>query len=454
MSAADIRDWDNRHHLHPWDAMWSLGAADRTITSGGDGIYLYDADGRKLIDGPGGMWCVQIGHGRREMAQAIGEQALRLSYNSPWGFANEPAARLARKLAELSPGDLNTVMFTTGGSTAVDTALRFAHFYNNRLGRPEKKAVISRERSYHGSTYLAASVSGKERFASWFDRDARVHFLPDISPNLRPAGMSLEDWAAAKAQDLDDAIRHMGPERVAAFIAEPILASGGVVIPAPGYYQRCREVCRRHDVLFIADEVVTAFGRLGHWFASQEVFGVEPDLITCAKGLTSGYLPLGACLISDRLIAEVSGPDQESILFSNGYTYSAHPVCCAAALENIRIIEAEGLLEHVRTIAPHFLERLHALRRHAIVGDTRGMGLVGCVEGRPQGPGDRFSRDLAFGTQVDQVCEELGLVVRPLVNMCVFSPPLIITADQIDAMFDILDRAIGQVAVDLERRAG
>ena len=454
MSAADIRDWDNRHHLHPWDAMWSLGAADRTITTGGDGIYLYDAHGRKLIDGPGGMWCVQIGHGRREMAQAIAEQALQLSYNSPWGFANAPSARLARKLAELSPGDLNTVMFTTGGSTAVDTALRFAHFYNNRLGRPEKKAVISRERSYHGSTYLSASVSGKERFASWFDRDARVHFLPDISPNLRPAGMSPEDWAAAKAQDLDDAIRHMGPERVAAFIAEPILASGGVVIPAPGYYKRCREICRRHDVLFIADEVVTAFGRLGHWFASQEVFGVEPDLITCAKGLTSGYLPLGACLISDRLIAEVSGPDQESILFSNGYTYSAHPVCCAAALENIRIIEEEGLLEHVRAIAPHFLERLHALRRHPIVGDTRGLGLVGCVEGRPQGPGDRFSRDLAFGTRVDEVCEELGLVVRPLVNMCVFSPPLIITADQIDAMFDILDRAIGQVAVDLERRAG
>ena len=454
MSTADIRDWDNRHHLHPWDAMWSFGSADRTVTVRGEGIHLYDDRGRRLIDGPGGMWCVQIGHGRREMAAVIAEQAMRLSYNSPWGFANEPAARLARKLAELAPGDLNTVMFTTGGSTAVDTALRFTHFYNNRLGRPDKKVVISRERSYHGSTYLSASVSGKERFASWFDRDARVHFLPDISPNLRPAGMSLEDWAAAKAQDLDDAIRHMGAERVAAFIAEPILASGGVVIPAPGYYQRCREVCRRHDVLFIADEVVTAFGRLGHWFASQEVFGVEPDLITCAKGLTSGYLPLGACLISDRLIAQVSGPDQESILFSNGYTYSAHPVCCAAALENIRIIEAEGLLEHVRAIAPHFLERLHALRRHPIVGDTRGLGLVGCVEGRPQGPGDRFSRDLAFGTRVDEVCEELGLVVRPLVNMCVFSPPLIITADQIDAMFDILDRAIGQVAVDLERRAG
>lgn len=453
MSAADIRDWDNRHHLHPWDAMWSLGSADRTITSGGEGIYLFDDRGRRLIDGPGGMWCVQIGHGRREMAQAIADQALRLSYNSPWGFANEPAARLARKLAELSPGDLNTVMFTTGGSTAVDTALRFAHFYNNRLGRPEKKVVISRERSYHGSTYLSASVSGKERFASWFDRDARVHILPDVSPGLRPAGTSLDEWAARKAQDLDDAIRHMGAERVAAFVAEPILASGGVVIPAPGYHARCLEVCRRHDVLYISDEVVTAFGRLGHWFASKDVFGIEPDIITCAKGLTSGYLPLGACLISDRLIGEVSGPDHESILFSNGYTYSGHPVCCAAALENIRIIEAEGLLDHVRNVTPHFSERLHALRRHALVGDTRGIGLVGCVEGRLLGPGDRFARDLEFGRAIDEVCEELGLIVRPLVNMCVFSPPLIITDDEIDRMFDILERAIQIVSTRLDRRA-
>ena len=450
MSTADIRDWDNRHHLHPWDAMWSFGSADRTVTVRGEGIHLYDDRGRRLIDGPGGMWCVQIGHGRREMAAVIAEQAMRLSYNSPWGFANEPAARLARKLAELAPGDLNTVMFTTGGSTAVDTALRFTHFYNNRLGRPDKKVVISRERSYHGSTYLAASASGKERFASWFDRDARVHFLPDVSPNLRPAGTTLEDWAAAKARDLEDAIRHLGADRVAAFIAEPILASGGVVVPAPCYHARCLEVCRRHDVLYISDEVVTAFGRLGHWFASKDVFGIEPDLITCAKGLTSGYLPLGACLISDRLMAGITGEDQEQILFSNGYTYSGHPVCCAAALENIRIIEEEGLLEHVRAVAPHFQARLHDLRRHPIVGDTRGVGLVGCVEGRPRGPGGRFARDLEFGSRVDRVCEELGLIVRPLVNMCVFSPPLIITEDQIDAMFDILDTAIGQVAEDLQ----
>ncbi len=182
------------------------------------------------------------------------------------------------------------------------------------------------------------------------------------------------------------------------------------------------------------------------------MFGIEPDLITCAKGLTSGYLPLGACLISDRLMAVITGENHENVLFANGYTYSGHPVCCAAALENIRIIEAEGLLEHVRAVAPRFNERLHALRRHAIVGDTRGIGLVGCVEGRPRGTGDRFARDLEFARAIDTVCEERGLIVRPMVNMCVFSPPLIITEDQIDEMFDILDAAIGQVALDLEPR--
>jgi adenosylmethionine-8-amino-7-oxononanoate aminotransferase len=187
MRAADIRADDNRHHLHPWEPMWSFGAADRTIAARGEGVYLYDEQGRRLLDGPGGMWCVQIGHGRREMAEAIAEQAMRLSYNSPWGSANEPSARLARRLAELAPGDLNTVQFTTGGSTAVDTALRFTHFYNNRLGRPEKKIVISREKSYHGSTYLSATASGRERFTSWLDREERLaRFLPDVNPRLRP----------------------------------------------------------------------------------------------------------------------------------------------------------------------------------------------------------------------------------------------------------------------------
>ena len=446
-SAATIRDYDNRHYMHPWEAMWLTDGANRTISARAENVYVYDQDGNRLIDGPGGMWCTQIGYGRRDMAEAIAEQVMRLSYHSPWNTASEPGALLAKKLADLAPGDLNTVFFTTGGSTAVDTALRFMHFYNNRLGRPEKKVAISREKAYHGSTYLAASVTGKERSKSWCDIDReQTHLLPDVNPSTRPNGTSLEAWCDAKVADLDAAIADIGPDRVGAFIAEPILASGGVIIPPPGYHQRCLEVCRAHDVLYISDEVVTGFGRLGHWFASEDVFGIQPDIITCAKGLTSGYLPLGACLISDRLLEPISGPGHEDVVFSNGFTYSGHPVSCAAALKNIEIFENEGILDHVRQVSPHFLERLHALRESPIVGNTRGLGLVGCVEGRLPMEGDRLALDREFGQRVDKRCEALGLIVRPLVNMCVFSPPLIITERQIDEMFDVLEQAIRDVA--------
>ena len=276
--------------------------------------------------------------------------------------------------------------------------------------------------------------------------DARTHLLPDVNPSTRPDGTSLEAWCDAKVANLEAAIAEIGPDRVGAFIAEPILASGGVIIPPPGYHQRCLEVCRAHDVLYISDEVVTGFGRLGHWFASEDVFGIRPDMITCAKGLTSGYLPLGACLISDRLLEPISGPGHENVVFSNGYTYSGHPVSCAAALKNIEIIENEGILDHVRQVSPHFLERLHALRESPIVGNTRGLGLVGCVEGRLPMEGDRLALDREFGQRVDKRCEALGLIVRPLVNMCVFSPPLVITERQIDEMFDVLEQPIRDVA--------
>ena len=448
-SATTIRDYDNRHYLHPWDAMWLRGEANRTISARAEGIYVYDPAGKRLIDGPGGMWCSQIGYGRREMADAIAEQVMQLSYHSPWNTASEPSAILAKKLADIAPGDLNNVFFVTGGSTAVDSAVRFMHFFNNRLGRPDKKIVLAHEKAYHGSTFLAASLTGKERNRSWLDMDrSRTRFLPDVNPALRPDGVDLEAWCDAKIADFEHAIAEVGADRVGAFIAEPILASGGVIVPPPGYHRRCLEICRAHDILYISDEVVTGFGRLGHWFASEDAFGIEPDMITCAKGLTSGYLPLGACLISDRLMEQVSGPGHDDVLFSNGYTYSGHPVSCAAALRNIEIFEREGLLAHVRAVSPRFLERLHALRAHSIVGDTRGIGLVGCVEGRFSGDGDRLALDREFGSRIDRKCEELGLIVRPLVNMCVFSPPLVITEAQIDEMFDILERAIHSVATE------
>jgi putrescine aminotransferase len=447
-----IQGWDNTHFFHPWESMGTE-PADRVVAAKGEGIHVYDAHGRRFIDGPGGMWNVQIGYGRRDMAEAIAEQAMKLAYHSPWAFASEPSALLARKLASFAPGDLNTVFYTTGGSSAVDSALRFAQFYNNLRGRPEKKLFLARERGYHGSTYLAATVTGKDRWKNPMDVERRlVRFLPDINPYHRPEGTTLAEWADEKVEDLARVIRVEGAENIAAFIAEPILASGGVIVPPEGYLKRCRELCREHDILFISDEVVTGFGRLGHWFASEDVFGITPDIITCAKGLTSGYLPLGAMIVSDRLLNEISGEDRAEVMFKNGYTYSGHPVCCAAALKNIEIFEREHILEHVRAIAPHFQARLRDLARHEIVGDVRGMGLLGCVEGtaRPDLPEEkRLKIDMEFGKRVDEACEARGLIVRPLLNCCVFSPPLIITEEEIDEMFDILDEAITEVETEM-----
>ena len=444
----DIRGWDNRNLMHPWHSM-GTDDGDYLVASSADGIYVFDAEGKRYIDGPGGMWSSQIGYGRREMADAIAEQIFRLPFNSPWTSTSEPAAQLAAKIASESPGDLNNVFFTTGGSTAVDSAFRFVHFYNNLRGRPQKKHIIARQKGYHGSTFLSASVSGKERDKSFLDTETgSVHFLGNVSPYIRPDGMSVEAWCDAKIAELEEKIMTVGADKVAAFIAEPILASGGVIIPPPGYHKRCLEVCRKHDVLYISDEVVTAFGRLGSFFASEEVFGIVPDIITSAKGITSGYVPLGAVLISDRLLADIKTEDRAETLFSNGFTYSAHPVSCAAALKNIEIMEREDIFAHVREVTPHFQSRLQELRRHKIVGDARGMGLLGCIEGAAPSDSSEEKRlivDKEFGYRLDAKCEARGLLLRPLINMCVFSPPLIITLDEIDTMFDIIDAALREV---------
>ncbi len=447
-SAETIGRWDSRHWLHPWQPMDAEGAP-REIVARAEGIHLYDPEGRRYIDGPGGMWCMQLGYGRAEIGAAMAEQASAVAYNSPWTFTSEPSAMLARAVAERAPGDLNTVFFTTGGSTAVDSALRFSHFYNNLLGRPEKKLILAREKGYHGSTYLAATVSGKERDKSALDTaGALVHILPNVNPHIRPEGMSVDDWCDAKVADLEHAIAEIGADRIAAFIAEPVLASGGVIVPAPGYHKRTWELCRQHDILYISDEVVTGFGRLGHWFASEAVFDIVPDIITCAKGLTSGYAALGAMIVSDRLLDQIRTDENNQVLFANGYTYSGHPISCAAALKSIEIFEREGVLAHVRTVAPRFQERLAAMARFRIIGDARGLGLLGCLEGTaaPDLPeAKRLAIDKEFGARIDAACDARGLIVRPLINMCVFSPPLIITPAQIDEMFDILEDAVAEV---------
>jgi adenosylmethionine-8-amino-7-oxononanoate aminotransferase len=437
--------------VHPWEDFKTDGKNKRTIIGESDGIYVYDTDGNKLIDAPSGMWCVNIGHGRREMADAIAEQVMRMPYYSPWSLGTAPAAELGKKLADLAPGDLDHVAFSTGGSTAVETALRFVMFYNNILERPEKKHIISRQDAYHGSTYLAASCSGKGRDKPLQDFEtARVHHLPSPNPYRRPEGMSVEDFCAAKVKDLEDKILELGADKTAAFIAEPILASGGVIVPPPGYHQKCLEVCRKHDVLYISDEVVTAFGRLGHFFASEEVFGIVPDIITTAKGLTSGYIPMGATLISDRLVRQLAGLDVKTAMFSHGFTYSGHPVAAAAGLKNIEIIEREGILEHVRKVAPYFQSRLQELRDIPLVGDVRGEGLMACVEcGEKVDWSAPPTMDYEIGNRIDKHCQELGLIVRPIINMCVMSPPLIITKPQIDDLVGMLRQGIQRTMDDM-----
>lgn len=451
-------EWQRKdnHFIHPWDDVTALGENKRTIVSSGDGIYIKDSDGNKLIDGPAGMWCVNIGHNRAEMAKAISDQVMELSYVSPWGLASTPAAELAAKLAQIAPGDLNHAFFTTGGSTAVDSALRFVMFRNNFLGKPEKKHVISRKNAYHGSTFLSSSASGKPRDKDFSEVDTeRFHFLGDPNPYRRAKGQSVEEFRDQIVNELEQKILEIGAEKVAVFIAEPILASGGVIIPPEGYHKACHAICGKYDVVYISDEVVTAFGRLGHFFSSKAVFDVDADIITSAKGLTSGYIPMGLMMVSDRLLDDLKDAEHESGIFSNGFTYSGHPVSCVAALKNIEIMERENMMQHVQDITPYFQEQLQSFADIPIVVNVRGMGLMGCIECEIKDAdkgdeGEHLAADYDIGNRIDKHCQELGLIVRPIINMCVFSPPLVITKPQIDEMFSILRKGLELTMQDLK----
>lgn len=447
------READARQHLlSPAEEMSKLGVESRPILAYGEGIYVVDTNGRRLIDGPAGMWCTQIGYNRREIADALSAQALRLSYNSPWYTVNSPAAELAARIAEMTPGDLDRVFFTTGGSTAVDSALRFSEFYNNVLGRPEKKRIIVRKDGYHGSTSLTAACSGREGNWPNFDiRQDRIHFI--ASPNTRLSeGRTEAEFLDGLVAEFQSKLDELGPETVAVFLAEPLLASGGVIIPPKGYHARIKAICEANDIIYISDEVVTAFGRCGEWFASEKVFGVVPDIITFAKGVTSGYVPLGGLAISQRLLDRVSGENAKGSFFTNGYTYTGHPVSCAAALANIEVIEKEGLLEHVRDVSAYFSDALKTLAGLPHVADIRSSGLVACVECLVDT--DRTvanDLDRKLGKRIDEICFDLGLIVRPIGHMCVLSPPLIITREEIDRMVEILRQGILQAADELSR---
>ena len=445
---------DHDHFLHPWTHFDSFKRDGSLVIREAQGAYVTDAAGKRYLDGIGGLWCVNIGYGRKEMAQAIAEQVLKLSYSNTFtDCTNEPAAELAAKLAEMAPGSLNHVAFSMSGSCANDTAIRLAHYYHSRRGEPGRRVILSRHNSYHGSTYLGMTVGKRDGDRSPHFRyiEGLVHHLAAPYAYRRPDGMSEEDFTDHLVDELQEAIRTIGASNIAAFIAEPIQGAGGVVPPPAGYLPRMREVLAKHGILFIADEVVTGFGRIGHWFASSDEYGVEPDILVAAKGLTSGYLPLGATIYSDRVHEAISAPDPQA-WFTHGFTYSGHPVCCAAALKNIEILTEENLLGNARLVGDYFETRLKELASLPLVGDVRGRRFMMCVEYVANKSTRAHVPEAAnMSRRIAQRCEAKGLLVRPLGHLDIMSPPLTLTREQCDVLVDTLRDAITEVTQELGR---
>lgn len=445
---------DLDHYIHPWTDFSTFKEEGSLIMAESEGTYVIDSEGNRYIDGIGGLWCVNIGYANEEMAQAIAEQVRRITYYSTFGhLTTPPAAELAAKLAELTPGKLNHVFYGTGGSMSNDTAIRIIHFYFNRLGKKNKKKIISRTDGYHGSTYLAMTLTGIEYDHQGFDlAPDLVHHIPAPNPYRRPDGMSLEEFCDEKVADLENKILELGPENVACFIAEPVMGAGGVIVPPPGYHRRTREVCDRYEVLYISDEVVTGFGRLGHFFASESVFDFVPDIITCAKGISSGYVPLSATLLSEAMYDVISVPQAEGAMFTHGFTYSGHPISCAAGLKNIEIMERDDICGHVRDVGPYLEEQLASLLEHPIVGDVRGSHFMMCIEN----VADKETKallpaEVAIGNRIAAHCQSRGVIVRPIAHLNVLSPPLILTRQQIDTMVEVLHDSIRATQDDLIR---
>ncbi len=450
----DVVQKDKDHFVHPWQIFDVFKHDGALPIDRGEGCRIWDTDGNEYFDAVGGLWCNNIGLGNKEVAQAIGEQAARMSYASTFvDMTNVPAAELAAKLAELAPGDLNHVLYTCGGSTANDASFRLMQFYNNARGKRGKKHIISRVHSYHGSTYVAMSIGGKPGDRSpLFDYiDDTIHHV--TAPNFyREArdGESEQQFVDRLVEEFEDKVIELGgADGVMAYFAEPVMGAGGVIVAPEGYNRRMWEICRKYDILYVSDEVVTGFGRLGHWFASVDEFDIQPDIIICAKGLTSGYLPLGAAIFSSRIF-DVIAEEGTGRCFTQGYTYSGHPVACAAALKNIEIMEREKMFDNVKEVGPYFMEQLQTLSDLPIVGQVRGKQFMVCVEFvKDTETKELFDEELDIGKRIANEADKRGLIVRPLVHLNVMSPPLTMTKEDVDFVVRVLRESIEATLVDL-----
>jgi putrescine aminotransferase len=441
-----VVDWqglDAAHHLHPFTDHKSLHEAGVRVITGADGVFLTDSKGNRILDGMAGLWCVAAGYSRRELVEAAATQMTKLPYyNTFFKTTNQPAVALAQRLARLAPAGLNHAFFACSGSEAVDTALRMARFYWQTLGKPGKKIVIGREYGYHGSTTLGASAGGMvDMHNQGGDMPHFAHVLP---PYWYGYGgqMPPEEFGLYAARQLEEKIIALGPDNIAAFIGEPLQGAGGVIIPPESYWPEINRICKAYDILLIADEVICGFGRTGKMFGS-DYFGIAPDMMTMAKAITSGYLPLSAVMVGDR-VADVLV--SEAGEFYHGFTYSGHPVACAVALANLDIIEGENLPGRAAAMGEILRAKLHdLLDGHPMVGEIRGVGLIGAIELTADKRTRKFFEKRGrVGMICRDACIENGLVMRAVRDTMVFSPPLIISEDEISMLVARAARAIEQ----------
>ncbi|SHK21040.1 putrescine aminotransferase [Shimia gijangensis] len=435
MPTAELQALDAAHHIHPFSTQDEIANKGVRVITRASGVTLTDSEGCEILDAMAGLWCVNLGYGRDELADVAARQMRELPYyNTFFQTTHVPAIALAAKLAELAPGDLNHVFYAGSGSEANDTNMRMVRTYWAQKGKPEKKIIISRKNAYHGSTMAGASLGGMTPM-----HEQGGLPIPDVhhidQPHWYEEGgdMSREEFGLQRAQELEKAILELGEDKIAAFIGEPIQGAGGVVIPPSTYWPEIQRICDKYEILLIADEVICGFGRTGNWFGSQTM-GIKPHIMTIAKGLSSGYAPIGGSIVCDEVV-EVIGACE----FNHGYTYSGHPVAAAVALENLRILEEEGIVDKVREeTGPYLKEKWEALEDHPLVGEARVEGLMGTIALTP----NKETRAPFAGDSgtVGYICREFcfanNLVMRHVGDRMIISPPLVISKAEIDTLVE------------------
>ena len=426
---------DLKHLLHPTTNLKLHSQKGPTVHERAEGIYLWDNQGKQYIEGMAGLWCTAIGYGNEELADVAAEQMKKLSYSQLFASkTNEASVLLAEKLTAMAPFDASRVFFGLSGSDANDTQVKLMWYYNNLIGRPEKKKIISRTRGYHGVTVASGSLTGLPPFHKEFDLPI-AGILHTDSPHFyscAEAGESEPEFVDRIVKSLEDLIHNEGADTIAAFIAEPIMGAGGVIVPPPGYYEKVQALLKRHDILFIDDEVICGFGRTGNAFGAQTL-GITPDTMSVAKALSSAYLPISGVLIPEYMHEAFLEASDRLTTFGHGFTYSGHPVCAAVALRNLEIMEERDLFAHAAKVGKVLQHRLREFSDHPLVGEVRGEGLIAAVElVKNKVPREPFDPNQGVGAYCAAACTDEGLIVRNMGDAIAFCPPLVITEDQID----------------------